>query len=340
MSVSSTKDPLDGISGELASSGGAFKATLLFFMAIACYNVAELVVMVLSTFRRWKGLYFWSLLLSGCAGVLPYTLGFIMKFFTQAPSNLSVTILSIGWWVMVTGQAVVLYSRLHLVICDERILQRVLYMIIANVFLLHVPTTVLTYGSNAVGEEQPAWVIGYNIMEKVQMTSFTIQEIVLSGLYMWETVLMLRICLVRENQKIMYQLIWINIAMLVMDLILLGLEYASFYAVQITLKGAIYSIKLKLEFAVLGRLVAVVQNRRPISIDRDINLYSLDRETTGAPDRSLASAGESVSSRTPFCVPATGYANGTHRDINLDTGKLVTMRELSTWVQRPNDDHC
>ncbi|OOF94889.1 hypothetical protein ASPCADRAFT_171264 [Aspergillus carbonarius ITEM 5010] len=339
MSVSSTTDPLDGITGELASNGDAFKLVLLFFMAISCYNVAELVVLVLSTFRRWKGLYFWSLLLSGCAGVAPYTLGFILKFFTKADSTLSVTILTIGWWIMVTGQAVVLYSRLHLVICDDRILRRVLYMIIANVFLLHVPTTVLTYGSNVV-HRKAAYVIGYNIMEKLQMTGFTIQEIVLSGLYVWETVKLLQLCFVRENQRIMRQLVWINVAMLVMDLLLLGLEYASYYAVQITLKGAIYSIKLKLEFAVLGRLVAVVQNRRPISIDGDIALGSFEHEAASGPDRSIGSAGESVSSRTPCCLSAARFANETHRDINVGNGKIVTMTELSAWVDRSNDDHC
>lgn len=65
----------------------------------------------------------------------------------------------------------------------------------------------------------------------------------------------------------MYQLIGINCAIITMDLVLLGLEYANFYAVQITLKGFIYSFKLKLEFAVLGRLVDLIQgSRHPVSI--------------------------------------------------------------------------
>ncbi|KAL2001304.1 hypothetical protein VTN02DRAFT_1924 [Thermoascus thermophilus] len=35
-------------------------------------------------------------------------------------------------------------------------------------------------------------------------------------------------------------------------------SYASYHAVQITLQGAIYSLQLKLEFAVLSRLVSVI----------------------------------------------------------------------------------
>ncbi|PYH87864.1 integral membrane protein [Aspergillus ellipticus CBS 707.79] len=329
MPISSTTDPLDGISGEIASNGDIFKGALLFFMAISCYNVLELIILILSTFRRWKGLYFWSLLLSGCLGVIPYTLGFLLKFFTPADSTLSVTVLTVGWWVMVTGQAVVLYSRLHLVICgdDDRVLRWVLYMILANVVLLHVPTTVLTYGANANTDNRDrraVFVIGYNIMEKVQMTGFTLQEVIISGLYVWETVKLLRLCFVRHNQRIMHQLVGINVAMLVMDLVLLGLEYASCYAVQITLKGAVYSVKLKLEFAVLGRLVAVVQNRRPISIDGDVVHLCSSREVT-------VTAVESVSSRGGEVCCDSGGGRRQER-VCLDGGKVVTMTELEAWV--------
>ncbi|RAK81028.1 uncharacterized protein BO72DRAFT_465932 [Aspergillus fijiensis CBS 313.89] len=267
----SMEEPMDGIAGELSTQHGGLRSTLLFFMAVAWYNVIELVVLVLTTFRRWRGLYFWSLLLSGVLGVAPYTVGFLLKFFTQTPALATVTVLTVGWWTMVTGQSLVLYSRLHLVLRDERLLHRVLRMILANVLLLHVPTTVLTYGANL--RQTPAWLRGYNIIEKLQLTGFTVQEVVISLLYIWETVKLLRMCAARENRKIMRQLVGINVAMLVMDLVLLSLEYADYYAVQISLKGAVYSIKLKLEFAVLGRLVAVVHNRcPPAPIDGDLQL--------------------------------------------------------------------
>ncbi|OBT70712.1 hypothetical protein VF21_10307 [Pseudogymnoascus sp. 05NY08] len=45
-----------------------------------------------------------------------------------------------------------------------------------------------------------------------------------------------------------------------MDLSLLAIEYASYYAIEVTLKGVIYSIKLKLEFAVLGKLIHLVNS--------------------------------------------------------------------------------
>ncbi|KAJ6179050.1 hypothetical protein N7519_009511 [Penicillium mononematosum] len=300
------QDLLDGISGALAKEGNTLQMILIAFIGLSCYNVAELVVLVPATFRRWRGLYFWSLLISGVVGVVPYSIGFLMKFFTQTDSVLSVTVLTIGWWTMVTGQSVVLYSRLHLVLRDERMLRRVLKLIIANVFLLHVPTTILTYGANIVHSGEVAWVNGYNIMEKIQLTGFTFQESLLSTLYVIETVKLLRlgadVSSRPDAQSIMYQLIGINCAIIAMDLLLLGLEYADFYAVQITLKGFVYSLKLKLEFAVLGRL----GSRHPVSlaIADTLPLCSMQRPPE-TPDRSEDAPYEQAEPKD-FLVPPGG----------------------------------
>lgn len=265
------QDLLNGISGALAAEGNVLQMVLVIFIVLSCYNIAELVILVTATFRRWRGLYFWSLLTTGCLGVVPYTIGFMVKFFTRTDSVLSVTVLTVGWWTMVTGQSVVLYSRLHLVLRDEQILARVLRMIVLNFFLLQVPTTILTYGANVVHTGSLAWVWGYNVMEKVQLTGFTIQESLISTLYVVHTVRLLRLgadVTSRSNSRtIMYHVIGINCTIMAMDLLLLSLEYANQYAVQIVLKGFIYSIKLKLEFAVLGRLVDIIQgSRHPISL--------------------------------------------------------------------------
>lgn len=58
----------------------------------------------------------------------------------------------------------------------------------------------------------------------------------------------------------MYQLLLINVVVIIMDIGLLGMEYASLFLVQAITKGLFYSIKLKLELAILNRLVKLVQN--------------------------------------------------------------------------------
>ena len=56
----------------------------------------------------------------------------------------------------------------------------------------------------------------------------------------------------------MYQLLAINILIIAMDLGLLGLEAASLYIFETIFKGFLYSVKLKLEFAILNKLVQFV----------------------------------------------------------------------------------
>ena len=53
-------------------------------------------------------------------------------------------------------------------------------MIIVDAIVLHVPTTILTCGSNA---NLPSFVQGYNVMEKIQMCGFFLQEVILSSIY-------------------------------------------------------------------------------------------------------------------------------------------------------------
>ncbi|GFG11165.1 hypothetical protein IFM61606_01535 [Aspergillus udagawae] len=268
-----TRAPGDGITGGYTGDSLAMKVTMATLAGITWYNAIELIVLVFVTFSKYHGTYFWSLLISSSIGLIPYSIGFLLKFFQLTDQTwLSVTLITVGWWCMVTGQSIVLYSRLHLVLRNPRILRRVLTMILVDAVIFHVPTTVLTYGSNMAGPATaPAYIRGYNVMEKIQMTGFCLQELIISALYIWETIRMLRLDPDRGKRKIMYQLVAINLIIIVMDLGLLVVEYMNKYIMETMLKGVIYSIKLKLEFAVLGKLVYLVHNHvwksDPIGMD-------------------------------------------------------------------------
>ena len=63
------------------------------------YNAVELIAMISLTFTRYRGLYYWSLLISSI-GIIPYSLGFFLKFDNLAPGDLrwiAVVLLTIGW---------------------------------------------------------------------------------------------------------------------------------------------------------------------------------------------------------------------------------------------------
>ncbi|KAG8526479.1 uncharacterized protein KY384_008679 [Bacidia gigantensis] len=244
------------------------------FTAVAWYNVAELNIQVFLTFKRHRGLYFWSLLISSYGCVL-HALGFLLKFFPLNTNYyVSVTIITIGWYAMVTGQAVVLYSRLHLVVREQRVLTAILAMIIIDAICFHLPTTVLTYGSQADQRFLPA----FNVYEKLQMTAFCIQEFIISGVYVWATISLLRPVYHGRTRKVMTKLIWINLIIILMDVGLLAVEYANQYAIEATLKAMIYSIKLKLEFAVLNQLMTLANS----SVNHHQNLRIEDGNEKGA----------------------------------------------------------
>jgi hypothetical protein len=260
MAEYTTTDTSDGITGGYTGDSLGLEITMAVFTGLALYNALELIVLLFVTFREYKGLYFWSLLVSAFVGVIPYALGFLLKYFALTPALwLSITLITVGWYAMVTGQSIVLYSRLHLVLRNPKVLQRVLIMIIIDAIVLHIPTTVLTYGSN-LSSYNGKIIRGYDVMEKIQMTGFCLQEFTLSGLYIYETAKMLKLNPDPGSRKIMYQLLSLNLLIIFMDVGLLTVEYLNYYIIETTLKGAVYSVKLKLEFAILGQLVNFVRS--------------------------------------------------------------------------------
>ena len=192
--------------------------------AIAWIYTIELDLVVLYTFRRRSGLYFWSLLISswGCS---LHALGFILKFLVGTSWSVDLPFIEIGWVCMVTGQAFVLYSRLHLVVRKQRTLHYVLALILIDAVALHVPTIIFTYGSNSPNAS--FWVAKFNVMERIQLVGFCLQEFIISGLYIYSTVRLLGAIYHSMTRKVMFQLILINSLCIGMDIILIGLEFTN-----------------------------------------------------------------------------------------------------------------
>lgn len=240
--------------------------TVTSLLSIALYNVIELNFLLFSTFKRRSGLYFWSFLVATW-GIAIYTVGFILKDFSLAEriSYLYVTFIILGWCAMVTGQSMVLFSRLHLVVRRRAILRSVLAMIILDAVILHIPTIVLCYGANS--PQYRRFVIPYAVCERVQVTVFFVQESIISVVYMYET------CMLmysggsfteqhgEAGRRLLVHLICVNIIVILLDIAIVVLQYTGRYASQTAAKALIYSVKLKLEYDILNRLVELA--RRP-----------------------------------------------------------------------------
>lgn len=64
-------------------------------IALSLYNSLEMILIISSTFKKWKGLYFWSLSLCNL-GVILYALGMLMTYFNYGALVLGKIILDIG----------------------------------------------------------------------------------------------------------------------------------------------------------------------------------------------------------------------------------------------------
>jgi hypothetical protein len=242
----------------------AMAMVIAALFALACFNVLEIMISTFPTFRRRQGLYFWSMVIATLGTLLHAITGFL-RYFALAPNFPMCVLICIGWWAMVTGQSVVLYSRLHLVTSHTHYSRFVLYMIIFNAFAMHIPTTVLFLGSNHGVHN---FIAPFNIYERVQLTVFSVQETIISALYIWETLTTLRPILIlkgERGQRVVISVILINAIAILLDAALLATEYTNNFAIQTSLKPLAYSLKLKMEFTVLNSLVAVI-NTNPTTI--------------------------------------------------------------------------
>ncbi|KAL4879225.1 hypothetical protein BJY04DRAFT_208779 [Aspergillus karnatakaensis] len=237
------------------------KAIVTVFLTVALFNSLELVVLVCWTFRRYQGLYFWSLLISSL-GIIPYTVGSILHYYNVGPLPVGLPISYIGFLTIVPPQSFVLYSRLFLVFYNERVLRHLLDVIITVSVVLGILNTVMLFGSAFI--RNPPWNYGYNVVERLQVTGFCFQELAISLLYIRSTVKLLRLSPEGKNRvkRILYELLGISSVVIGLDVAVIIIQYFNLYYLQVCFKPLVYSIKLKLEFAVLGRLVKITKTRR------------------------------------------------------------------------------
>lgn len=105
------------------------------------------------------------------------------------------------------------------------------------------------------GSQTKSFGLAYKYIEKIQMTGFCIQEFIISGLYIWKTLEILRAGEKQRVHRVMWQLFSINVIVIILDIGLLAVEYRNLHVMEQTFKAFVYSVKLKLEFAILNKLV-------------------------------------------------------------------------------------
>jgi hypothetical protein len=131
-------------------------------------------------------------------------------------------------------------------------------MIIADVFILHLPTMVAHIG--VVTKIHRSWVSWYPAMEKVQIVGFTVQETIISGIYIYMARKMVKESYNDHTKRCIGLLILVQVTCILLNMPFIVLVYTDIFLLKATLTSFAYAIKLKLEFLVLNQLIGIVRH--------------------------------------------------------------------------------
>ena len=137
-------------------------------------------------------------------------------------------------------------------------------------------------------------------MEKLQIVGFTIQEIIISGIYIYKAREMVQCSFNAHTNHCILVLVLVQVACILLDVPFIVLAYTEIFLMKAVLTSFAYAIKLKLEFLVLNQLVNIVKKGiAPRGIQQ------IDEEQVAEPStrRPFATALESEKRRfslTPF----------------------------------------
>lgn len=161
------------------------------------------------------------------------------------------------WSAMVASQALVLYSRLHLIVQDCRQIRWVPYMIGISLVALLVPRTAFFYVANGIDIYLPSY-----IYHKIALCGFFLQELIICMIYIREAVRALRPISAAEGRdawKVLIYLIIANILIPAFSCTIVITEFIWFIPTELSFHALSYSIKLKLEYFVLNQLCDVTK---------------------------------------------------------------------------------
>ncbi|KAH7468367.1 hypothetical protein H9L39_16593 [Fusarium oxysporum f. sp. albedinis] len=226
--------------------------TIAGLFAIACYNCVEILISLLSRFKRHDGLYFWSMVVA-TLGIVLHSIVVLLRYYSLGPNFLLCVFTCVGWY-----------------------------------------------------------------------------ETIISGLYIWETSRGLKpIFAVKKvmDRKMIRYLIIVNVLVILLDISLIATQFMSHFTIAMTYKPVVYSIKLKIEFVVLNKLVMLVQHS-------DLNCMHI----VGGPERSVRepsylecqSLGRNSSMRTGSDIPIQmHYVEQVHTNVSAQSGAHAKAKPLN-----------
>ncbi|KAI0407057.1 hypothetical protein F4802DRAFT_66122 [Xylaria palmicola] len=316
----------------------ALTATMGGLFGIAVYNSLEIYIAIFRTFRRRRGAYFWSALCAN-TGIPLNSLFGVLRYFDIVAEGPMAIMVGFAWWMMITGQAAVLYSRLHLVMGDRRKLRWLLWMIASVFVLVEIPTATLfafvSFKYNTVTPETTA----FHAIEIMQLIVITIQECLLSGLYVYtsrSTLKPLEVIKGAEVRKLLRELIALFVLVVSLDIALIIVQFTGYFYIQTLFKAVVYGIKLKGEVFVLNNLVSLLAHPSSTSQQTDFHTDGpiLDTTVDGSVTNTQRARYSHPTRRTSSTYTrgrfnSSGGGSVSTRSTNQSNGVRVPMKVLS-----------
>lgn len=229
-------------------------------VAVIFYLVIEVQVEIIRSFKQRKGLYFWSIQL-GIIGVAADCIGISLKYLARDIKHewpLETLFILGGWTVYATAQLLILYSRLHLVCRNERTQRAMKWMIIVTFICFQIPSWVCVWPGYAdIPRISSVWSPRDAIVERFNQLGYTVAEAIISGVYIKCLLGLLKLKPSVRQRRVMHDLIWVNIMVVVLDVIENVLVWLNINALSHPIQTFSYALKLRLEFVILNQLMAV-----------------------------------------------------------------------------------
>jgi hypothetical protein len=249
---------------------------LLVFNSIAAWSCVPLTLRMYATLKDRRSLYFRAMLVSSWGLSLRATSYFCTYFASRhIPWYVTGMASQIGWICMVSGLALVLWSRLSFILSSEQIKRYLLWMICFNGAVFHTIMTVLgmtIWGMNdniAHGHMKYKIVaarIGaaQNIFECIQIVFFNGQEILISSFYIRAAYVYLRdwgaLGVAESRRKVrrsMMLLLVIQAFVVCIDVAIITIDLMHLLQLKGMIHSFVYCLKLEVEFVVLNQLVEI-----------------------------------------------------------------------------------
>jgi hypothetical protein len=227
------------------------------FAALSFWTSIELLFLVYTTFKRYTGLYFWSIIVTTVAIIINTTALILRSFASRCCSPLFIALLvKLSWIGMVVGFPLVIWSRLHIVVNNPRILKYTLAMVIFNAVVWHSISLGIDYGLAFRHHKT------YPVQKVIRYAGsvvFTLQDAIITSLYIYYTRRFLKSGYSIQTRKSIGLLLCVQVLVVTLDIAEIVLTYTQLILFASWLHPFAHSQKLKLEFIVLNQLLLLVR---------------------------------------------------------------------------------